>query len=167
MKQLDVQRLVRIAAVAALYAVLTLLIAPIAYGAVQFRLSELLVLLCFYNRDYRWSMVLGCAVANLFSPLGIYDVVFGTFATLLTVLCVYRCRNLLVATLFPTLFCVIVGLELTVLSALPFWITTLTVMAGEFAVVTVAGYPLFRLLEKNKTLMQLIGAESEKCCRFQ
>ncbi len=38
------------AIVAALYAVLTLAIAPIAYGAIQFRLSEVMTLLAFYDK---------------------------------------------------------------------------------------------------------------------
>lgn len=154
-----VLRMVRVALVAAVYIVCTLAIAPLSYGAVQLRFSEVLVLLCFYKKDYCYSMILGCAIANLFSPLGIYDVVFGTLATALTVLAVSHCRHLLAATLFPTLGCVIVGLELHFLTDVPFLLTTLTVMAGEFLVVTVCGYPLFKLLERNHGFMRMLGIE--------
>ena len=98
-----IYRLARISLVAALYFVCTVALAPISFGAVQFRLSEILVLLCFYKKDYCYSLILGCALANLFSPLGIYDVIFGTLATALTVIAVSHCRHLLLATLFPTL----------------------------------------------------------------
>jgi uncharacterized membrane protein len=152
-----IQRLARIAIVAALYFVCTVALAPIAFGAVQFRLSEILVLLCFYKKDYCYSLVLGCALANLFSPLGIYDVVFGTLATALTVTAVYWCRHLLLATLFPTLGCIIVGLELTILTDAPFLLTCATVMLGEFITVTVVGYPVFRLLERNQGFMKILG----------
>lgn len=153
-------RLARIAIVAALYFVCTIALAPIAFGAVQFRLSEILVLLCFYKKDYCYSMVIGCAIANLFSPLGIYDLVFGTLATALTVTAVYWCRHLLLATLFPTLGCVIVGLELTFLTDVPLLPTCATVMLGEFVTVTVVGYPIFRLLERNKGLMKILGLDT-------
>ncbi|MBE6902685.1 MAG: QueT transporter family protein, partial [Ruminococcaceae bacterium] len=39
----------RIAVVTALYAALTLALQPISFGLVQLRVSEILVLLCFYR----------------------------------------------------------------------------------------------------------------------
>ena len=155
-----IYRLARISLVAALYFVCTVALAPISFGAVQFRLSEILVLLCFYKKDYCYSLILGCALANLFSPLGIYDVIFGTLATALTVIAVSHCRHLLLATLFPTLGCVIVGLELYLLTDVPFLLTTGTVMLGEFITVTGIGYPIFRLLERNRGFMKIIGMDS-------
>lgn len=155
------RRLVRIAAVAAAYFVCTAALAPVSFGPVQFRLSEVLILLCFYQKDYCYALVLGCALANLFSPMGLYDVVFGTLATALACAAVARCRRLLPATLFPTLFCVIIGLELYWLTGVSLWLTTLTVMLGEFAVVTLLGYPLFRALERNQAFLRLIGAEKQ------
>ncbi len=156
-----IQRLARISLVAALYFVCTVAFAPISFGAVQFRLSEILVLLCFYRKDYCYSLVLGCALANLFSPLGIYDVIFGTLATVFTVAAVSHCKHLFLATLFPTLGCVIVGLELHFLTDVPFLLTTGTVMLGEFITVTGIGYPLFRLLERNKGLMKILGIDAQ------
>ena len=139
---------------AALYMAATLMIAPFAYGPVQFRISEVLVLLAFIDPAYGPGLILGCALANLFSPLGVMDLVFGTAGTLCTVLCITRTKNLFTATLWPTVFCIFVGLELSIVDHLPFLYTTLTVMAGEFAVVTVMGYPLFKGLMKNKKLIE-------------
>ncbi len=163
--KITARRLVGIAFVAALYCVCTLVIAPLSFGAVQFRFSEVLVLLCYYKKDYCFALILGCFFANFFSPLGIYDVIFGTLATLLTVIAVYLCPRLLPATLFPTLFCVIISLELHLLLSAPFLLTCLTVMVGEFTVVTVIGYPMFRLLEKNAGFMRLIGKDEKKFMR--
>lgn len=158
-KSTDIQKLARVAIIAALYFVCTVALAPISFGAIQFRLSEILVLLCFYRKEYCYSLVLGCALANLFSPLGIYDVVFGTLATAISVVLIYRCKHLLLATLFPTLSCIIVGLELYFLTDAPLLLTSATVMLGEFVTVTVVGYPVFRLLERNKGLMRILGVD--------
>ena len=51
-KKKTVQRLARTAIIAALYAVITLALAPISYGAVQFRVSEIMVLLAFFDPFY-------------------------------------------------------------------------------------------------------------------
>ncbi|MEG0320128.1 MAG: QueT transporter family protein, partial [Niameybacter sp.] len=75
------KRLVTVALVAALYAVLTVALAPISYGNLQFRVSELMVLLAFFDPFYIGGLTLGCFIANLLGPNGIMDVIFGTLAT--------------------------------------------------------------------------------------
>ena len=47
-----VLRMARIAIVAAIYIAISLAVAPLAFGAVQMRFAEALVLLCFYQKDY-------------------------------------------------------------------------------------------------------------------
>ena len=74
--------LVKAALIAALYIALTL-INPLSYGAVQFRVSEMLNNLVVFNKRYIWALTLGCAVANINSSLGVVDMVFGTTETLL------------------------------------------------------------------------------------
>ena len=65
-----------IAIICAMYVALTLGISPLSYGPLQFRISEALILLCFYNKKYGYSISLGCLIANFFSPLGWVDIVF-------------------------------------------------------------------------------------------
>jgi uncharacterized membrane protein len=159
MKNFSTKRIARIAIVAALYFVLTMAVAPIAFGQVQFRVSEILVLLCFYNKDYCYSMGLGCLLANFFSPMWTLDVPFGTLATVIAVvLIVVLGKNLLIASLFPVIINgIIVGLELYVaFGGLPLWMFMASVAFGELVVVTIVGVPVFKLLEKNQTFMKLI-----------
>ena len=68
------------ALIAAIYVVLTVAIAPFSYGAVQFRISESLSQLVVFSK-YWFPITLGVAIANIFSPLGIVDVFFGTLGT--------------------------------------------------------------------------------------
>lgn len=73
--------IVRAAIIAAAYAVLTLALAPLAFGSLQLRLSEALTVLAYFSPAAVCGLTVGCAVANLWSPFGITDVVFGALAT--------------------------------------------------------------------------------------
>lgn len=75
--------LVKGAVVAAIYAVLTLCLAPISYGPVQFRLSELLTVLPVFAGFSVPGLTIGCVLANLMGGFGLYDIVIGSLATLL------------------------------------------------------------------------------------
>ena len=153
-----VNNLTRLALVAAMYTALTLAVPALAYGAIQLRFSEILVLLCFYRRDYSAALILGCFIANLFSPLGWYDLVFGVAATVIAVLPMYYFRNVFLAALLPVVSNgILVGIELRLIGE-PLWFSMGTVALGELAVMT-AGAVIFRFVfEKNAPLMKLIGS---------
>ena len=57
--------LVYSAAIAALYATLTIALAPVSYGPVQLRLSEIMILLVLVNPRFKTGLILGCLIANL------------------------------------------------------------------------------------------------------
>ncbi len=162
MEIFSARRITSIGVVAAIYVVVTLLCSNFAYGQVQFRISEMLMLLCFYNKDYIISMVLGCFLANIFSSLGAVDLVFGTSATLIAAVLMYVCRkktNLFVSSLFPVVSnALIVGAELKLVLGLPFWVNAAYVALGELVCVTVLGVIVFKALERNKGFMKLIMA---------
>ena len=95
MRKITVQQLTRAAIAGALYAVLTLLSSAfgIAYGPVQFRLSEALCVLPFLFPETAWGLFAGCWVSNLISPYGPLDMVVGSLATLLAALWTAKCRR--------------------------------------------------------------------------
>ena len=153
------------AMIAALYAVLTILISPLSYGAIQFRFSEILVLLCFFNKRYAVGLTLGCLIANCFSPTAPLDVPFGTLATLLACIGIMFSKHLLVAIIFPVVFnAFIIAAELTFYNE-PYWLSVLTVGAGELAVM-VLGYIFFMLIKRSKTFMHAIKANQNLDCKF-
>ena len=87
---LTTNRIVKTAIVASIYAALTVGLNPISYGAVQFRLSEVLVLLAFVNADYIVGLTIGCLIANLLGPYGLADIICGTFfATFVSAYLIY------------------------------------------------------------------------------
>ena len=97
--------LTRGAIIAALYAAITLLFAPISYGEIQFRLSEALTLLPVLLPEAVPALAIGCLLSNILGGAMIFDIIFGTLATLLAALCTRALRkNVLLASAMPVLF---------------------------------------------------------------
>lgn len=145
------------AIIAALYAALTIGLAPISYGPVQVRLSEFLTLLAFYNRKYIPGLIIGCFIANIGSPLGLVDMVIGTSATAIALLLMIYCKTVWQASLMPVIANgIIIGLELAYLGEIPWDSTLLLTMVyigmGEFVAVTVLGIPIMKMLLHNTAL---------------
>lgn len=148
-KFLTTRSLCMSAMIAALYAALTLLLAPISYGALQCRISEAMTLLPMLLPQAVPGLAVGCLVSNLLSPVAIWDVLFGTAATLLAAIGTRHFRNQpVLAALCPILSNgVIVGGTLAVFYGLPLWLTMLEVAAGE-AIATALGFELIRALRR-------------------
>ena len=86
----SVRSLCLAAMIAALYLALTLLFQPISFGAVQFRISEAMTLLPAIFPEATIGLTLGCFLSNFLAGANVYDVVFGTLATLLAALISWR-----------------------------------------------------------------------------
>ncbi|HER6172241.1 TPA: QueT transporter family protein [Streptococcus pyogenes] len=86
MTKLTVHDYVHIGLVAALYVVLTITppLNAISYGMYQFRVSEMMNFLAFYDRKYIIAVTLGCMIANFYS-FGLIDVFVGGGSTLIFV----------------------------------------------------------------------------------
>ena len=69
--------------IAALYVALTLLFAPISSGEVQLRIAEALTILPLFTSAAVPGLFLGCVLANLLTGAVIWDVIFGSLATLI------------------------------------------------------------------------------------
>lgn len=152
MKNNLTKRLTRTAIISAIYVVLTVAIAPFSYGNIQFRISEILVLLAIFDPLYIGGLTLGCLIANLLGPNGPIDVIFGTLATFLSVYAIYITGKLIsnyklklfISSLWPTIFnSFIIGWMLNKLYALPLLLSMGEVALGEFVVITLIGIPLF------------------------
>ncbi len=149
------------AAIAALYAVLTVALHPLSYGPVQCRVSEALTILPVRKRSAIAGLTLGCAIANAIGiligadSLGVADILFGTLATLLAAIATRLLRKDTIkgvpflGALMPVISnALIIGAELTFILHLPFWSTALWVGVGELISVFVLGLPLNALIGK-------------------
>ena len=151
MKKLFTTRSICLSAViAALYAALTLLLAPISYGDWQCRVSEALTMLPMLLPQAIPGLFVGCVLANLLGPsAGITDIVFGSLATLIAAIGTWYFRkNRWLAAACPVIANgVIVGLVLSLSFHLPFPLTALQVAAGE-AVAVIIGLILMKALDR-------------------
>ncbi len=106
----NTRQLALAAIIAALYATLTMVLYPLSYGPVQFRISEALTVLPFLFPAATPGLFVGCLIANLMSGYGPIDVVFGSLATLLAAYLTMKSPNKWLAPLPPVLCnAVIVG----------------------------------------------------------
>lgn len=155
---MSAKKLVRMSVVVALYVVLTLALPAMAYGPIQFRLSEVMTLLAFIDPFYILPLTLGCAIANIGSPFGIIDIVIGSLASFLALYSMSKTKNIYMASLFPTLFCILIGLEILFLSNEPInlFLVTGQIMISEFIVVSIIGVSLFKIIEKNDYMMNML-----------
>lgn len=155
MKKNQLRPLVRAAIIAALYTALTLLLQPISFGAIQFRVAEALTLLPVLFVEAVPGLFIGCLLANLLGGAVWFDVVFGSLATLLAALATRRLRSKpALAAAMPVLanglivgavvyLAYVEGTGATVLLS-----TMATVALGEAVVCYVLGLPLLAALRR-------------------
>ncbi len=170
----SIRYLVQAAVIAAIYAALTLLasLMNLAYGPVQFRISEFLTVLPLFTSAAIPGLTLGCFLANLASPFGPVDWIFGSTATLLAAVVSYLLRNVRIkdipflVPMAPVVFnAAVIGIELACFSDVGFgfenfsWIAfgynALTVGVGELVICYVLGLPFAIFLMKTKLGKQL------------
>lgn len=157
MKKINVRFVCYMSLVAAMYVALTFMFTPLSYGAIQFRISEILVLLVLYKKEYLIPLILGCFVANILSPIGWVDIIFGTLATAISVLLMIFIKEKLIASLIPALINgLIIGLELYFVFELPFFLSAFQVFIGEFVVITIIGLPVMKGLESNEAIAKML-----------
>lgn len=146
------------AMIAAIYAILTLMIQPLAYGEIQLRLSEIIVLSAFYNKKLIPGLIVGCFIANIPSPLGIIDMVIGTVSTIIVCCCMNKLNNIFMAAIVGSIVTgIVIGIELSIVYSIPFILNAIYVFVGE-AVVLFVGALVFKRLEKNERFMEYIRA---------
>ena len=140
------------AMIAALYALTTVLLAPISYGDTQFRVSEALTLLPMLLPAAIPGLTIGCLIANLWGSASLLDMVFGPLATLLAAVGTRALRKKpVLAALCPVVSNgVIVGVVLAKTLHLPLLLTMGSVALGEVVVCLVLGLPLYYALRRTR-----------------
>ena len=152
--------------IAALYVVFTLIAnaAGLASGVIQVRISEALTVLPFFTPAAIPGLFIGCLLSNILGGCVIWDIIFGSIATLLGALGTYAIRKKLpdwCACIPPIIANVIIvplvlvygyGLE----DGLPYLM--LTVGAGEIISCGVLGIALLKLLKKYR--YQIFGDQN-------
>jgi len=137
------------AIIAALYAGLTVLFAPISYSQIQVRISEALTVLPALTPAAIPGLFVGCIVANIFGGGGPIDIVFGSLATLLAAIVSYKMPVRWLVPLPPVIINgVVIGFILNYLFGYPLLATMGWVTLGQAIACYGLGYPLLIQLSK-------------------
>lgn len=152
------------AIIAALYIAITMLVAPISFGQVQFRIAEIFNHLVAFNPRYMVGVVLGVFISNfLFSSVGPLDLLFGVGHTVITLgIFILICKfvkniwaRLIINTFLFTFTMFIIAFQLHLVQEFPFWETWLFVALGEFVVLAI-GAPIMYALNNRLNFKNLI-----------
>ncbi|MGN1316157.1 MAG: QueT transporter family protein [Acutalibacteraceae bacterium] len=149
------------AIIAALYVVLTYLASALGLAsyAIQVRFSEALTILPIFTPAAIPGLFVGCVLANLLTGCALWDIVFGSLATLLGAIGTYLLRKHKVAALFPPIVAntLIVPPILLYVYSLEgtYLFFTLTVCLGEIVSCGILGTILRKSLEKSKLFDRL------------
>lgn len=168
-RKFSVRKMASAAVIAAVYAGLTMFLAPISYGPIQLRVSEVLCILPFFFPSSTWGLFVGCILANLLSAYGIIDVVFGSaatlFAALTTMMIGKRSHGKLSAALacLPPVFFngIFVGAAIAFTTTdTAFWqsflLNGLQVAGSELVVMYLLGFPLAMYLPKTEVFKRYL-----------
>lgn len=149
---------------AALYIAVTMIVQPIAFSNIQFRIPEIFNHLIVFNKKYIYGIVIGVFISNLFfSTLGAYDLIFGVgqsfLALTITIITGRFVRNIwarmTINTIVFTFTMFLIAIELNIALKFPFWITWATTAVGEFIVMAI-GAPIIYALNKRIHFSKLI-----------
>jgi uncharacterized membrane protein len=150
------------AVIAALYAAIVIILAPISFGPIQLRVADCLIpLAALLGWPAIIGVSLGALIGNAYFFLGAIDVVLGALANLLAAAIIYRFKErLLPACLAGSLIIgLIVGGYLWIYFpppsigglVLPVWLAMMVSIALSSAIaVSILGYLLVKALETSE-----------------
>lgn len=162
MKNKKVKYIALSAMIAAVYVVLTLLCAlfGLSSGAIQVRISEALCVLPIFTSAAIPGVTVGCLIANILCGGTIYDIIFGTLATLIAAVITYFIKNAYLSSI-PTILSNAIIIPIVLIASgigdmSQFWFFVLTVGLGEVISCGVLGTILAVYLKKHPNVSQML-----------
>ncbi|MCQ2081267.1 MAG: QueT transporter family protein [Lachnospiraceae bacterium] len=143
--------------VAALYVVLTYLcsLMGLSSGVIQVRFSEAMCILpCFMPASVP-GLFLGCFLSNLLTGCVMWDVIFGSLATLLGAIGTYLLRKNRFLACIPPIIANVLIIPFVLIYAYEvpdtYWFLVITIAAGEIISCGILGQILYSVISKNKS----------------
>ncbi|MDD6796718.1 MAG: QueT transporter family protein [Clostridia bacterium] len=159
MKNKKVIFITHAAVIAALYVVLTYVanMLGLANGAIQVRFSEALTILPYFTPAAIPGLAVGCLLSNILTGCALYDIIFGTLATLLGAVGTYMLRRIKWLAPLPPIIAntLIIPWVLMLVYQAPgtIWYFMLTVGAGEIISCGILGMLLLFALNRYKNVI--------------
>ena len=91
--QFKVAFITQAAAIAALYVVLVILFNYCSFGPIQFRIAEALTILPYFTPAAIPGLFVDCLLSNILGGAAIWDIIFGSIATLIGAIGTYVLRK--------------------------------------------------------------------------
>jgi len=148
------------AIIAAVYIVLTLITNALglANGAIQVRISEAMCVLPMFTPAAIPGLFIGCLLSNIFTGCVVWDVIFGSLATLIGAVFTYNLRKYKRLALLPPIIAntAIIPFVLKFAYGLPsgLWYFIITIGIGEIISCGVLGTLLYGYLKKYKKIIK-------------
>lgn len=160
MSQSRIREITAAGVIAAVYAVLTLALAPISFGVYQVRVAEALTVLPFLTRSAIPGLYVGCLLANIIGGLGMHDIIIGPLITLVAAVLTRWSRHLitsksektaLIAAPLPPVLLNAFGVSayLAPLIGVNYWFSVQMVGLGQLVACYGIGLPLLIALRKR------------------
>ena len=147
-------QLTRAALIAALYVILTFIsqMFGLASGMIQIRLSETLTVMPLLFKEAIPGLWIGCIIANILTGCAVWDVIFGSLATLIGAIGTYYIgrKKPILGPVFPILSnMIIVPMVLQAVYGLKesFIFLAITVGIGEFICCGLLGWQLYKAMK--------------------
>lgn len=146
------------AMIAAIYIVLTVLGASLAFGEVQIRFAEALTILPVFTPAAIPGLFIGCLLGNILGGAIVPDIIFGSLATLIGAFFTWKLRNKskylapvppVIANIIVVPFVLKYGYQVP----LPIPFMMLTVGVGEVISAGVLGLIVYEALSKYKGMI--------------
>lgn len=164
MKNKKIQYITRSALIAALYVALTHLsnLLGLANGAIQVRFSEALCILPFFMPSAIPGLFIGCIIANLTTGAVVWDIIFGSLATLIGAYFASKLKNKWLVPI-PTVVANTIVVPIVILfcytvkdaRTVPTYLMCVSgVFAGEIISAYIFGMVLLFALDKHKRIFQ-------------
>ncbi len=163
---MKIQVMTRNALIASIYVVLTLTppLNALSFYAIQFRISEALLILVWFRKEYAIGILIGTFFANLFGPLGAgfawIDAILGSLITLCSLWIMTKITSRWIGLIAPVLLNgLYLAIFLPLALSLPYtfelmFTTMLTVGFGEALVLYALGMPLAVLIQRQPNLLK-------------
>jgi len=149
----SIRFLARAGLYAAIYAVLTIVLAPISYGIMQVRVAEALTVLPIIDKSAIPGLFIGCLIANIVGGYGILDIGLGSIFTLIAGYLTSKVKKDWQAPIPPVAINAIgVGTYLAILLKTPVYWGIFWVGLGELIACFGLGLPLLYFIRRIKNL---------------
>ncbi|WP_026506776.1 QueT transporter family protein [Butyrivibrio sp. MC2013] len=151
----NIKRLTQGAMVAALYVILTWLanIMGLANGAIQVRFSEALCILPVFTPAAIPGLFVGCLISNIINACAIWDIIFGSLATLVGAIGTYYLRKTRFIFTLPPVIANMLVVPVVLIYAYgaedAYWFLVVTVGIGEIISICILGYILKKVLDRR------------------